>query len=149
MKLEIFRTLWGYTASKAQALDELLEAGFDGMEARLPMTASERAEFAAFLRINKVSYISTVFSAYDVLPEQSATVDEHLLDLDKKLGWAAELSPRFVNLLAGNDRWPLAQQVDFFGRAMDVARKHGLVCTFETHRARSLFNPWVDRKSVV
>lgn len=143
MKLEIFRTLWGYTASKAQALDELLEAGFDGMEARLPMTASERAEFAAFLRINKVSYISTVFSAYDVLPEQSATVDEHLLDLDKKLGWAAELAPRFVNLLAGNDRWPLSQQVDFFGRAMDVARKHGLVCAFETHRARSLFNPWV------
>lgn len=143
MKLEIFRTLWGYTASKAQALDELLEAGFDGMEARLPMTASERAEFAAFLRINKVSYISTVFSAYDVLPEQSATVDEHLLDLDKKLGWAAELAPRFVNLLAGNDRWPLAQQVDFFGRAMDLARKHGQVCAFETHRARSLFNPWV------
>lgn len=143
MKLEIFRTLWGYTASKAQALDELLEAGFDGMEARLPMTASERAEFAAFLRINKVSYISTVFSAYDVLPEQSATPDEHLLDLDKKLGWAAELAPRFINLLAGNDRWPLAQQVDFFGRAMDLTRKHGQVCAFETHRARSLFNPWV------
>ncbi|ROM69704.1 xylose isomerase [Pseudomonas brassicacearum] len=143
MKLEIFRTLWGYTASKAQALDELLEAGFDGMEARLPMTASERAEFAAFLRINKVSYISTVFSAYDVLPEQSATLDEHLLDLEKKLGWAADLSPRFINLLAGNDRWPLAQQVDFFGRALDLARKHGQVCAFETHRARSLFNPWI------
>ncbi|CRM77693.1 sugar phosphate isomerase/epimerase family protein [Pseudomonas marginalis] len=143
MKLEVFRTLWGYTASKAQALEELLEAGFDGMEARLPMTASERAEFAAFLRANHVSYISTVFSAYDVLPQQSASVDEHLLDLDKKLAWAAELSPRFINLLAGNDRWPLAQQVDFFGRAMDVARKHGQVCAFETHRARSLFNPWV------
>jgi hypothetical protein len=27
-----------------------------------------------------------------------------------------QLNPRFVNLLAGNDRWPLAQQVDFLGR---------------------------------
>ncbi len=34
MKLEIFRTLWGYTASKAQALEELLATGFDGLEAR-------------------------------------------------------------------------------------------------------------------
>jgi sugar phosphate isomerase/epimerase len=143
MKLEIFRTLWGFTASKAQALDELLEAGFDGMEARVPLTTSERAEFGAFLRSRQTPYIATVFTAYDVLPEQSATVGEHLLDLDKKLGWASELSPRFVNLLAGNDRWPLAQQVYFFGQAMELARKHGQLVTFETHRSRSLFNPWV------
>ncbi|KPA89087.1 xylose isomerase-like enzyme [Pseudomonas asplenii] len=143
MKLEIFRTLWGYTASKAQALDELLEAGFDGMEARLPLAAAERAEFAAFLRANRTPYISTVFTAYDVLPEQSAAPVEHLRDLEQKLAWAAELEPRFVNLLAGNDRWPLAQQVEFFGQAMDLARRQGQACSFETHRARSLFNPWV------
>ncbi|SDS18089.1 Sugar phosphate isomerase/epimerase [Pseudomonas asplenii] len=143
MKLEIFRTLWGYTASKAQALDELLEAGFDGMEARLPLQAGARAEFAAFLRANRTGYISTVFTAYDVLPEQSATPAEHLRDLEQKLAWAAELEPRFVNVLAGNDRWPLAQQVAFFGQAMELARQQGLTCSFETHRARSLFNPWV------
>ncbi|KPA95063.1 sugar phosphate isomerase/epimerase family protein [Pseudomonas asplenii] len=143
MKLEIFRTLWGYTASKAQALDELLEAGFDGMEARLPLAAAERAEFAAFLRANRTPYISTVFTAYDVLPEQSAAPVEHLRDLEQKLAWAAELEPRFVNVLAGNDRWPLAQQVEFFGQAMDLARRQGQACSFETHRARSLFNPWV------
>ncbi|QXI29212.1 sugar phosphate isomerase/epimerase family protein [Pseudomonas vanderleydeniana] len=143
MKLEIFRTLWGYAASKAQALDELLEAGFDGMEARLPLQAAERAEFAAFLRANHTPYISTVFTAYDVLPEQSAAPAEHLHDLEQKLAWAAELQPRFVNVLAGNDRWPLTQQVEFFGQAMELARRQGLTCSFETHRARSLFNPWV------
>ena len=143
MKLEIFRTLWGYTASKTQALEELLKVGFDGMEARLPLATAERAEFAAFLRANRVGYISTVFTAYDVLPEQSATVAEHLIDLDKKLGWAGELTPRFVNVLAGNDRWQLPQQVDFFGQALDLARKHGQVVSFETHRSRSLFNPWI------
>lgn len=143
MKLDIFRTLWGYTASKTQALEELLDAGFDGMEARLPLEASERAEFSAFLRANQLGYISTVFTAYNVLPEQAAPAAEHLLDLDKKLAWAAELSPRFVNVLAGNDRWQLPQQVDFFGQALELAHKHGQVCSFETHRSRSLFNPWI------
>ncbi|MCU1741436.1 MULTISPECIES: sugar phosphate isomerase/epimerase [unclassified Pseudomonas] len=143
MKLEIFRTLWGYTASKAQALEELLAAGFDGLEARLPLDAAERSEFAAFLRANRLGYISTVFTANDVLPVQAAAPAEHLQDLDRKLAWAAELEPRFVNLLAGNDRWPLAQQVEFFGQAMALAKRHGQFCTFETHRSRSLFNPWV------
>lgn len=143
MQLEIFRTLWGYTASKTQALEELLAAGFDGMEARLPVDAHDRSEFAAFLKTNRVGYIATVFSAYDVLPKQAAKPAEHLADLDYKLGLAAELAPRFVNLLAGNDRWALAEQVEFHGQAMELARKHGQLCTFETHRSRSLFNPWV------
>jgi len=143
MKLDLFRTLWGYTASKTQALEEMLVHGFTGMEARLPLEALDRREFAAFLKANQVGYISTVFTAYDVLPAQSATVAEHLEDLDRKLGLAAELTPRFVNLLAGNDRWPLAQQVEFHGQALALARKHGQFCTFETHRSRSLFNPWV------
>ena len=143
MRLEIFRTLWGYTASKTQALDELLAAGFDGLEARLPLLASERAELAAFLRANRLGYISTVFTAYDVLPEQAAAPTEHLQDLDCKLAWAAELEPRFVNVLAGNDRWPLAQQVEFFGQAMELVQRHGQFCSFETHRSRSLFNPWL------
>jgi sugar phosphate isomerase/epimerase len=143
MKLEIFRTLWGYTASKAQALDESRAAGFDGLEARLPLAAAERAEFTAFLRANQVPYICTVFTAYDVLPEQSATVAEHIADLERKLGWATEMTPRFVNVLAGNDRWPLAQQVEFFGQALELARRQGQLCSFETHRSRSLFNPWL------
>jgi hypothetical protein len=143
MQLEIFRTLWGYTASKAQALEELLDAGFDGMEARMPLDAGERAEFAAFLRANALGYIATLFTAYDVLPVQSALPAEHLTDLDRKLGWVGKLAPRFVNVLAGNDRWGMGEQVEFFGAAMALAHKHGQTCVFETHRSRSLYSPWV------
>ncbi|WP_337056536.1 sugar phosphate isomerase/epimerase family protein [Pseudomonas sp. USHLN015] len=143
MRLELFRTLWGYTAPRAQALEELRAAGFDGMEARLPLDAAERRAFAGLLRDNQLAYICTLFTAYDVLPKQAAQPDEHLEDLARKLDLAAELQPRFVNLLAGNDRWPLAMQVDFFGRALEIAADQGLACCFETHRARSLFNPWV------
>jgi hypothetical protein len=143
MQLEIFRSLWGYRASKAQAWDELLAAGFDGMEARLPLDVAERRECAAFLASNHVPYIATVFTAYDVLPAQSAPPAEHLDDLRRKLEWAAALNPRFVNVLAGNDRWPLNQQVAFFGALLELAASQALPVLVETHRARSLFNPWV------
>ncbi|AHF69001.1 MULTISPECIES: sugar phosphate isomerase/epimerase family protein [Pseudomonas syringae group] len=143
MKLEIFRTLWGYCGTWQQALDEAHVAGFDGFEARIPEQQAERAAFAAFLRDNRVPYIAILFTSTPVLPLQSATPAEHLADFRHKLQLAAELEPRFVNVLAGNDRWPLAQQVDFFGEALEIAARSGLMCSFETHRARSLFNPWL------
>jgi len=40
-------------------------------------------------------------------------------------------------------RLSLAQQVEFFGKALELARKHEQFCSFETHRARSLYSPWV------
>lgn len=143
MKLEIFRTLWGYRGTWQQALVEARAAGFDGFEARIPEDATERAAFAAFLRDNGVPYIAILFTSTPVLPLQAATPAEHLTDFARKLQLAVELEPRFVNVLAGNDRWPLAQQVDFFAEALEIAKRSGLTCSFETHRARSLFNPWL------
>lgn len=143
MKLELFRTLWGYRGTWQQALNEARAAGFDGFEARVPEDAAERAALATFLRDNRLPYIAILFTSSAVLPVQSATPAEHLADFARKLQRAAELQPRFVNVLAGNDRWPLAQQVDFFGEALEIAARSGLTCSFETHRARSLFNPWL------
>lgn len=143
MKLELFRTLWGYRDSLATAARELRAAGFDGVEARIPEDPQARRDFAAFLQAEQLPYIAIVFTAYDVLPDQNATPGQHLEDLARKLEIAATLQPRFVNALAGNDRWPLAQQVEFFGRAQQLAHDSGLLCCFETHRGRSLCMPWI------
>jgi hypothetical protein len=143
MELELFRTLWGYQGDWRIAIDELRTAGFDGIEARLPVTTQARLEAAHVLRSEKTPYIGIVFTAYDVLPDQAATPEMHLEDFNRKLGWADQFEPRFLNVLAGNDRWPLAQQVDFFARALELASASGHVCSFETHRSRSLYSPWV------
>ncbi|HCJ31019.1 MAG TPA: xylose isomerase [Pseudomonas sp.] len=143
MELKIFRTLWGYRNAWEQALEELRSAGFDGIEARLPEAHEERARFGRFLRGNAVPYICTIFTSTPVLPRQSDTPAMHLEDLSRKLERAAELEPRFINLLAGNDRWGLAEQVDFFGAALECGERAGLLLSFETHRARSLYSPWV------
>ncbi|WP_192985225.1 sugar phosphate isomerase/epimerase family protein [Pseudomonas sp. EggHat1] len=143
MRLEIFRTLWGYRGSWQQALDEALGAGFDGIEARIPETAAQRAINARLLREQNVPYIATLFTSTPVLPRQSDSPQVHLEDLRMKLDWAAELSPRLVNVLPGNDRWALSEQVDFFGRAAELALACGLRVCFEIHRGRSLYSPWV------
>ena len=116
MKLDIFRTLWGYTGDWKVAINELRAAGFDGIEARLPVTPDARLKAAEILKGEGVPYIGILFTAYDVLPHQAATPVQHLKDFKQKLAWADDLQPRFLNVLAGNDRWPIAQQVEFFGR---------------------------------
>lgn len=143
MRLEIFRTLWGYRGSWQQALDEALGAGFDGIEARIPETAAQRAINARLLREQNVPYIATLFTSTPVLPRQSDSPQVHLEDLRMKLDWAAELGPRLVNVLPGNDRWALSEQVDFFARAAELASACGLRVCFEIHRGRSLYSPWV------
>lgn len=143
MRLEIFRTLWGYRGSWQQALDEALGAGFDGLEARIPETAAQRTLNARLLREQNVPYIATLFTSTPVLPRQSDSPHVHLEDLRIKLDWAAELGPRLVNVLPGNDRWALSEQVDFFARAVELAAACGLKVCFEIHRGRSLYSPWV------
>jgi hypothetical protein len=80
-----------------------------------------------------------------VIPAQADTPQQHLERLKGRFADAKALNPRFVNLLAGNDRWPLAQQVDFLGQAHELAAAYELTCSFETHRATSLYSPWLTR----
>jgi hypothetical protein len=143
MRLELFRTLWGYRESWSQAIDELLAAGFDGLEARIPESAAQRGAYARLLSERNIPYIATLFTSTPVLPQQSDTPQMHLQDLRQKLEWAAELGPRMVNVLGGNDRWALSEQVDFFGAAAVILAQSGLRGCFEIHRGRSLYSPWV------
>jgi hypothetical protein len=113
------------------------------VEARLPFGAAGRTALRDMLRAEALDYIATVFTGADVIPRQQDGPAVHLQHLARALDTAAELSPRFVNLLAGNDRWPLAMQVDFLGRAQALADAAGMACTFETHRASALYSPWV------
>ncbi|TDV11444.1 sugar phosphate isomerase/epimerase family protein [Paraburkholderia caballeronis] len=143
MRLDLFRSLWGYRGELRAACEAVRAAGLAGIETRLPLDPDGRAALAAQLADHGLDYIAVCFTSGIVLPDQRATPARHLDDLDRLLAAAADLSPRFVNVLAGNDRWPLAAQVEFFGRALELATKHGQMCSFETHRARSLYSPWV------
>lgn len=143
MQLNLFRTLWGVTTPWQQTVDELKSVGCGGIEARVPQTLTEQRLLAQKLQDAELDYIAVVFSGGDVIPAQAETPEQHLERLKERFESAKALNPRFVNLLAGNDRWPLAQQVDFLGRAHELATTYQLFCSFETHRATSLYSPWL------
>ncbi len=148
MRLDLFRSLWGWpTSSGAQAWDHCGAScranGFVGVEARLPPDAAACGALKSALAAQGLDYIAVVFSGGDVIPDQRWTVADHCAHLDRAIEGARDLGARFVNVLPGNDRWPLNQQIEFFGRAQELSDAAGLICSFEIHRATSLFNPWV------
>jgi hypothetical protein len=47
--------------------------------------------------------------------------------------------------MCGCDAWSWQQNLDFFGQALELEQQAGIAISFETHRSRSLFNPWITR----
>jgi hypothetical protein len=143
MKLDLFKSLWGWQGDWSHCAEQVRQMGATGVEARMPLNGTDARAMAYNLKQQGLQYIAVVFTGGDVVPDQGWTAQQHLDRLQLALDTAAILQPRFLNVLAGNDRWPLAQQVDFFGRAQVLADAAGVVCSFETHRGSSLYSPWV------
>lgn len=146
MRCDLFRSLWGWPITPqsdwAALGAETRASGFAGVEARLPVTPEAARMLAAALAGEGLDFIAVVFTGGDVIPDQAWAPDQHCAFLERAIERAHLSGARFINALAGNDRWPLAQQVDFLGRALEVARAGGITVSFESHRATSLYSPW-------
>jgi hypothetical protein len=143
MELALYRTLWGVKEPITALAPILRKVGFQGVEGRVPLDVESRTVFKQALEATGLDYIAIIFTGGDVIPDQSKTVDDHLHILEQQLPYAKELGAKFVNVLAGNDRWPMAKQVEFFTKALAIAKNAGVKCSFETHRSTSLYSPWV------
>ncbi|WP_432464700.1 sugar phosphate isomerase/epimerase family protein [Agarivorans sp. QJM3NY_33] len=143
MQLDLFRTLWGVEQAISEIAETLKQEGYVGVEARIPQSPSARVQLCRDLNAQQLDYIGILFTGGDVIPHQGDGPEQHLERLASGLDAAVSLNPRFVNVLAGNDRWCLSAQVDFFAAAQQLANQRGMICAFETHRATSLYSPWV------
>jgi sugar phosphate isomerase/epimerase len=148
MKLQIFKTLWGHSGGYEEAACDAMTAHFDGIEAPIPQHLAEQSHFADILENNGLLYIAEVCTAGSYVPERHADVDDHLASLASKLRSCVYLKPEFVNCIGGCDAWSLDQHLTFFRGAMQLADDYGVVISFETHRSRSLFNPWITQSIV-
>lgn len=140
MKLDVFRSLWGWRGDPYAMAAEVREQGFAGVEARMRV---EPQVFRAALAAEGLDHIAVAFTGGDVVAVQAWDVARHCDELARAIERAEAYDARAVNVLAGNDRWPLAQQVDFFGRAQALADAAPMPVTFESHRAGSLYSPWL------
>lgn len=145
MQLEIFRSLWGERRAWPDVIAETRAAGFTGIEARVPDHLTAARHHASLLAQEAVPYIAITLTGGGVIPRQKASLTDHLDDLAAIFERAVIMRPRFVNVLGGNDRWGITEQADFIGGALDLARRVGIDCVFETHRARILSSPWITQ----
>ncbi|BFM48654.1 sugar phosphate isomerase/epimerase [Marinomonas sp. THO17] len=142
MQLALYRTLWGVTSCLDDIASQLKAVGFTGVEGRIPLTSEAISRFKQELTRNELDYIAILFTGGNVIPDQSESPQQHLERMARQIESAQTLGAKFINVLAGNDRWPMSQQVDFFGQAQELSEKAGIICSFETHRGTSLYSPW-------
>lgn len=141
--LRLYRTLWGAQGDYATIAREAAEENFHGLEGAAPADPAQRAELAQALAAHGLSYIAEITTAGGYVPDRHASVDEHLASFSEKLRHARELKPRLVTCIGGCDAWPFSKSLRFFRDAILIAEQHGVPVSFETHRSRSLFNPWI------
>lgn len=148
MHLKIFRTLWGYSGDYDAAVEDACQHGFSGIEAPVPATTDQSERLARLLELHQLDYIAEIATTGSYVPDRRLTPEDHINDLAVNLDRLKPLQPVLVTCLGGCDAWPLAQSIDFLARATALADGHDHQISFETHRGRSLFNPWVTRQIV-
>lgn len=150
MQLLTFKTLWGHPdLDRADSLElacAMARAGeFNGLEGPIPVDPELAEKFAGWMNKYKLYYIAEVCTAGSYVPDRRATPADHLADLEQQLSRLGSLQPTLVNCIGGCDAWPIDDSLYFFARAQDIAARHGVSISFETHRGRSLYSPWVTR----
>ncbi len=145
MKLELYKTLWGHHGSLADAIRECAELGWAGLEGPAPEGHAAQREFRAMLADAGLKYIAELCTAGSYVPRRLASPAEHLESLHRGADAALECQAEFLTVIGGCDAWSLKESVAFFQAAIEIAESCGLAASFETHRSRSLFHPWITR----
>lgn len=148
MKLQIFKTLWGHNDTLETAISEATEADFDGLEGPAPENASDAQRMKKLLNETGLNYIAEITSAGSYVPDRQANLQQHIDSFEEKLEHSLRLEPRFITCLGGCDAWSEGKNMAFFNAAIELADSAGITVSFETHRGRAFFNPWVTERIV-
>ncbi|MEM1255090.1 MAG: TIM barrel protein [Cyanobacteria bacterium P01_H01_bin.21] len=152
MKLLLLRSWWTGSTDLDRLVQQTLDDGFDGIEGPIPQDNQARQRLRHLLQEHGLVFIAEATTGSDPnslkdwwIPRPERTVDDHLDDLKWVIDRAQDVGALFVSTMCGYDAWSWQQNVDFFGRALELAHISGIIVSFETHRSRSLYNPWTTR----
>ncbi|QSZ40655.1 TIM barrel protein [Sulfurimonas aquatica] len=146
MKLENFKTMWGFEGDFETACIQAKEAGFEGIEGPSPQDQKERDYWKTCLEKYELEFIAEITTGGDYVPKRDHSVIEHISDVEIAIKNSLELNPRFMNCMGGCDAWEEEDSIIFFKSAIAIAKSYDIEISFETHRSRSLFTPWVTRR---
>jgi sugar phosphate isomerase/epimerase len=138
MQLWLMRHLWGVTETWEEVFPRIKDSGYVGIEAVIP-PPEERARFRKLLERYRFEYIPQISS-------EGETVEEHVKAFQAQVETAATLHPQLINCQTGRDAWSEAESARFFEQALNVEAKARIPVAHETHRSRTLFNPWITQR---
>ena len=144
--VRLFRTLWGWTGSLEAASRNAAESGFDGIELNLDhpsFSAVDPSALQDLLAEREQELILEIVTGGDYTPDLSQTAQHHLDQLDRALDRGVPLQPLKISLITGSDSWSEVDQHRFLDAVLDRIDAVSCPVLLETHRSRSLFNPWV------
>lgn len=148
MRLETYKTMWGVEGDFERACIQAKKEGFAGIEGRAPEDKSTREYWKSCLQKYDLAFIGEIVTGGDYVPLRHHTLQAHIDDVERGIENALALDPRFMTCMGGCDAWSEEESMAFFKDAMQLAKSHNLEISFETHRSRSLFTPWVTRRMV-
>ncbi len=148
----MLRSVWSGSQNPVELIKQTVANGFDGIESPIPQTTEERHQLRKLLDEHQLVFLAEATTGIRSrttngwwIPSPEKGVKDHLNDLRWSVERAAEMKSLLVNAMCGYDAWSWQQNLDFFGQALELEQSSGIKIAFETHRSRSLFNPWITR----
>lgn len=141
----VFFSLWGFSGGLEAAVMQARSLGFDGLEVNLRHPALAMTTAPALrdlLQRAGLQLIIELVSGGDYVPDLARSWHSHLVELDQQLSQAEALIPGRISVIAGSDSWPDEVQDRFLEALLERITRCQCPVSLETHRSRSLFNPW-------
>ncbi len=145
MQALILHSLWGFAGGLQKAILQSGHSGFDGVEANLDhptLVDTDPRTVVSELSAAGLALIVELVTGNGYVPDLTMTAAEHLQQLAGQLERCRRLEPLRITVITGSDSWRWPEQQWFWDRALALAAAAEAPVTFETHRSRSLADPW-------
>ncbi|MEC8442325.1 MAG: sugar phosphate isomerase/epimerase [Cyanobacteriota bacterium] len=143
--MQLFQSLWGWDGSLEAASERAANQGFDGLECNVahsclqPLSPDEVRQLCSTRGQPLILEITT---GGGYTPDLADGPQQQLDQLVRGLDRARPMGPVKINLITGSDSWPEPEQHRFLEAVLDRSEAEPCPVMVETHRSRSLFNPW-------
>jgi sugar phosphate isomerase/epimerase len=144
-QLKVFYSMWGFTGGWHEAIARATTSGFDGLEVNLmhpSLAGLTPVQLKDALEASQLDLVVELISGGDYVPNLAISPEQHLAELADQLPRAERLQPERITLITGSDCWSDAIQDRFLEELLNLVEACNCPVSLETHRSRSLFNPW-------
>jgi hypothetical protein len=134
MKILFFCPRWGQEDIAWNIfLERVKEAGYDGIEASLPLDAHEKENIVAELARQNLLLIGQHWETVN------PNFNEHRHEYEMRLRGLAEAKPLFINSQTGKDYYSFEQNLQLIDLAATISVETGIHVVHETHRGKFSF----------